>query len=80
MAAVMTPKPPICIIKRMIVCPNGVHVVAVSLTTNPVTHTAEVAVNKQSQKPTDPSAQLEKGSMSSKAPARIKAKKPAVMI
>jgi hypothetical protein len=64
----------------MIAWPNGVQVVAVSRTTSPVTHTAEVAVNKQSAKLTDPSGRLEKGSMSNNAPAKIKAKNPTVMI
>ena len=42
---VMTPRPPIWIITSIIACPNPDQYEAVSLTTSPVTHTAEVEVN-----------------------------------
>jgi len=45
---VMIPKPPICISIRIISLPNGEKKAPVSLTINPVTHTALVAVNKLS--------------------------------
>src|SRR6056297_2213946 len=47
---VINPNPPICKSTSMIICPNLVKYVAVSTTINPVTHTAEVDVNKLSTK------------------------------
>ncbi len=44
---VINPNPPNWIRKRTINCPQKVNFVPVSTTVNPVTHTAEVAVNKE---------------------------------
>ena len=45
---VIKPNPPICIRTRMTSCPNNVKYEPVSTTMRPVTHVAEVAVNKAS--------------------------------
>ncbi len=42
----MNPKPPTWMSDRITTVPNGLQWVAVSTTTRPVTHTAEVAVNR----------------------------------
>ncbi len=47
---VIIPKPPACISNKITVFPKRDQYVAVSLTIRPVTHTAEVAVNKASMK------------------------------
>ena len=44
----ITPMPPVWIRSRMTACPNPDHACQVSLTTRPVTQTAEVAVNRAS--------------------------------
>ncbi|GAA3416890.1 hypothetical protein GCM10018952_46780 [Streptosporangium vulgare] len=42
----MIPKPPICISTRSTISPKNDQCAAVSCTASPVTHTAEVAVNR----------------------------------
>ena len=42
----MNPSPPAWIRAMIATCPNGLQWVAVSTTTSPVTHTADVAVNR----------------------------------
>ncbi len=48
-ATAMYPSPPIWMSPRMTSSPNNDQVVAVSTTTSPVTHTAEVAVNSNAR-------------------------------
>ena len=53
---------------------------AVSWTTSPVTQVADVAVNNASRKDAPPGPRVEKGSISKRAPHRISARKPNIMI
>ena len=78
-AMVTTPMPPIWMRTSSTPWPKRVQVVAVSRTMRPVTHTAEVAVNRQSPKGTEPGARLAKGSESRQAPRRISSRKPPTM-
>jgi hypothetical protein len=50
MEKVMIPRPPNWMSRSMTACPAGVKSFAVSSTTSPVTHTAEVDVNSASTK------------------------------
>ena len=79
-AIVTTPMPPTWISSRMTSCPKGDQYRAVSWTTRPVTHVAEVAVNRASKKEAPPGAREAKGSMRSRVPARISRRKPRMMI
>ncbi len=60
--------------------PQNVKVVAVSTTINPVTHTAEVAVNKASRKESWFPSVVVKGSRSRIAPVSIKNRKDKRMV
>ena len=64
----------------MTACPNSDQYNAVSCTTRPVTHTAEVAVNSASAKLALPGPRLAKGSVRSAAPSKITVANPAMMI
>jgi hypothetical protein len=64
----------------MTACPKYDQVTAVSLTTSPVTQTADVAVNRESENETRvPSAEAA-GSIKRRAPTRITPAKPKMMI
>jgi hypothetical protein len=73
---VTNPRPPICIIVMITICPNKDHWVQVSLTISPVTQDALVAVNRQLKKSSDCPSLLEIGSIKSKAPVKIRQKNP----
>ena len=74
------PRPPVCMRASMTACPNLDQQVAVSLTTSPVTHTADVDVKRAvSNEALIPSLD-ETGSMRRKAPIRIAPRKPRIMI
>ena len=45
---VTIPRPPICIIIKIMICPNTLHVLNVGRVTSPVTHTDVVAVKRAS--------------------------------
>lgn len=47
---VINPRPPICMHKRITICPKNVNAFPTSTTVSPVTQVAEVAVNKVSIK------------------------------
>ena len=79
-AAVTTPMPPIWIRNRMTACPKGDQWVTVSRTTSPVTQTAEVAVNRQSENPVPACSMSETGSISKSVPTRIISTNPSAMI
>ena len=70
-ATVTTPIPPICIISKIIACPNTDQYVAVSCTTRPVTQTAEVAVNAASENDVNLPDADEIGSISKSVPSKI---------
>ena len=74
------PSPPTCIITSIAACPNGDQYVAVSLTTSPVTHTADVAVNSASLKEALPSSTVDTGSIKTSVPKMINPAKPIIMI
>lgn len=75
-ALVAKPNPPSWISKRMTAWPNPLHSVAVSRTTNPVTQTADVAVNNAStNRARSPSAEA-KGRLSRRVPLRMSTAKP----
>jgi hypothetical protein len=57
---------------RMTTCPNTLQCVAVSTTTSPVRHTAEVAVKRAVNQSVGPPVALEIGSTSRTAPARMR--------
>jgi len=61
------------------VCPNLVKYVPLSTTTSPVTHTAEVDVNKASKNEIRPVC-VEMGSESKIAPIKMRAAKPPTKI
>jgi hypothetical protein len=68
----MIPKPPSWIRPRMLACPNPDQYVGVSTTVNPVTQTAEVAVNSAVRKGAEaPLPAREIGSHSSSVPIAI---------
>ena len=79
-ATVTTPIPPIWIKIKIITCPKIVQCVAVSKTTNPVTHTADVDVNKESIKEVHSPDLLDIGRQSKNAPIKITAAKPSKII
>ena len=56
-----------------------VQLVAVSVTTSPVTHTADTAVNRQSPKPALPGRMLDTGSIRASVPNAISAKNPSTI-
>ena len=60
--------------------PNKLQWVAVSNTTNPVTHTADVAVKSESTKLVGCPLLLEIGKDSILAPTKVRSKKPTVII
>ena len=66
----MNPNPPTWIIRRIAACPNPLQYVAVSTTTRPVTHTAEVAVNRASTGGVQRALGREIGSIRSTVPTR----------
>ena len=74
-----TPRPPIWISISNIACPKADQYEAVSLTTSPVTHTAEVDVNNASEKEVILPSLEETGSIRSSAPIRITAIKPSII-
>ncbi len=75
----MMPKPPTWMSPRITACPKGVQKVAVSTTTSPVRHTAEVAVKIPSRGGTEPSPRVEMGRERRTAPITINSKnEPAV--
>ena len=76
----MIPSPPICIRTKMTACPNFDQYVAVSLTTRPVTQTAEVEVKRASSIDAPMPDAVDTGRVSKKAPVRITAINPAIMI
>ncbi len=71
----MMPKPPTWISARITPSPNPLQYVPVSTTTRPVTHTAEVEVNRAVTNPVAPPSSEDTGSMSRNAPSRITAPK-----
>jgi hypothetical protein len=74
-ASVMIPKPPTWISSRMTACPNPLQYVGVSTVTNPVTHTALVAV-KSAVTSGAPSGPIrDTGSISSSVPTMTAAPK-----
>ena len=79
-AAMMMPRPPVCIMARMTAWPNADQWVAVSRTTRPVTQVAEVAVNSAAPKEVGLPLRDDMGSISSKVPRMIKPAKPRMTI
>jgi len=67
---VMIPKPPICKRKMVITCPNVLKSFPISMTTKPVTQTAEVEEKSASMKRRFPLV-AEKGNQRRIPPARI---------
>ena len=65
----MIPRPPSCISTSRTQSPKWVNVLLISSTESPVTHTAEVAVNKASKK--EMGVRSDTGSRSKIAPTRI---------
>ena len=76
----IVPIPPIWIRARIHPRPNKDQLVAVSLTTSPVTQTAEVAVNRASLKCVMDPSREETGSIRRIVPVRIMARKLPIMI
>lgn len=74
------PSPPICIKHKITHFPNKLQYVAVFLTTRPVTHVADVDVNKASLKDVAFPFACEIGSISSSVPKSIRHKKPRIII
>ena len=79
-ATAMTPIPPIWIRTRMIPCPNADQYVAVSCTTRPVTHTADVEVNNASPKDVHDLLCAAMGSVNKRASTKMTPAKPRMMI
>ena len=79
-AMVTTPMPPIWIRHRMTICPNRVQYRAVSCRTRPVTQEAEVAVKRAVSSPAPRPSRVAKGSISSRVPSNIMARKLRGMI
>ncbi len=77
---VMSPIPPICIMKRMTICPNRDQFENVSAMTSPVTHVALVDVNRASTISVHWPVRDEIGRQSSNVPVRITAIKLSAMI
>ena len=75
-ANTMKPSPPTWISTSRTACPNREKVVPVSTATRPVTHTAEVAVNRLSSRPMLRPSRVETGSASSSVPSRMMPRKP----
>ncbi len=76
-ALAMKPKPPTCISTSRTACPNGLKVVPTSGNTlSPVTHVADVDMNRASGKLVQVWARDEIGSMSSTAPMAIMTANP----
>ena len=76
----MNPKPPTWISSRIATWPNGLQCVAVSTTTRPVTHTAEVAVNAASTSGVQVPSADEIGSISTTVPIAIRTANPVARI
>ena len=79
-ATVITPRPPTWISARIITCPKYDQYVAVSTTTRPVTHTADVAVKRAVPNDVNSPLLAEMGSMSSSAPSTMTMTKPSIII
>ena len=79
-ATEITPRPPIWIRSRIMVCPAADQVRAVSFMTRPVTQTADAAVNSASENEDDVPLCEQTGSISRMAPARITPINPRMMI
>ena len=75
-ANTMKPRPPTWISTSSTACPNREKVVPVSTATRPVTHTAEVAVNRLSNRPMLWPYRVETGSASSSVPSRMMPRNP----
>ena len=75
-ANTMKPSPPTWISASSTTCPNREKVVPVSAATRPVTHTAEVAVNRLSKKLMSLPSFIERGIASSSAPSSMTHRKP----
>ena len=73
---VIYPSPPTWMSASRIIWPSRLNWVQVSATTRPVTQVAEVAVNRLSRKDRPFPPRLAMGSISSRAPARMMARKP----
>ena len=79
-ATVMTPMPPIWMSSKMTPCPKPDQYVAVSCSTSPVTHTADVEVKSASRNGVSVRARLDTGSISSSVPKRMTAEKPRIIL
>ena len=73
--AVMTPRPPICIRTKIIICPNKLQWVAVVTVVNPVTQVDVVAVKRALINGVDWSLAELMGKDNKKAPIKITTKK-----
>lgn len=79
-ATVMTPSPPIWKSAKMTPWPNAEKYTAVSWTTSPVTHTADVEVKRASMNGVTEPSRDDTGSISSAAPVSMTSAKPRMMI
>ena len=79
-ATEITPSPPTCISIKITVCPKYDQYVAVSYTTSPVTHTADVAVNKAFPKEVTSPVCDEIGNINNIVPNKITPTNPNVII
>ena len=78
-AAVTTPRPPICMSASITACPKPDQLVAVSLTTSPVTHDAETAVKIESPNGAHRPSREDMGSIKRTVPMSITPAKPSMI-
>ena len=75
-ANTIKPRPPTWISASSTACPNSEKVAPVSTATRPVTHTAEVAVNRLSNRPMLCPSFVDAGSANSSVPSSMTPRKP----